>query len=53
MKTLEQIKEIISQYDELISLVGGKIKVAQKADYFLYNTHRCIESITFENDLVL
>lgn len=50
METLEQIQETVKKYNDLIVLIKEKIKVAAKADQRLYNTHRGIESITFEQD---
>lgn len=49
MENLEQIKEVINNYDNLITLVKAKIKVIEKID-IKYNTSRGIEGICFSSD---
>jgi len=49
MENLEQIKEVISNYDKLIALAKTKIKIMEEIDD-KYNTARGIESIEFYND---
>lgn len=52
MKNIEQIKEIISNYDKLIELAKNKISIMEDIDD-KYNTARGIETINFygENDV--
>lgn len=49
MENLEQIKEVINNYDKLIQLVYTKIDIMKKIDY-KYNTARGIECINFYGD---
>ncbi len=49
MENLEQIKEVISNYDKLIALVKTKIKIMEEIDN-KYNTARGIESVDFYSD---
>ncbi len=48
---LEQINEIITNYDKLYALAKSKIKVIEKLDS-QYNTARGIEEISFDGDSV-
>lgn len=48
---LEQINEIISNYDKLVVLAKEKIKFLESLDS-QYRTARGIESISFENEYV-
>lgn len=47
--TLEQIKQTISNYDELINLATDKIKLMGSLDS-IYDTARGIEEISFDGD---
>jgi hypothetical protein len=49
MENLEQIKEVINNYDKLIALAETKIKIMEEIDN-KYNTARGIESIDFYSD---
>ena len=48
---LEQINEIITNYDKLYALAKSKIEVIEKLDS-QYNTARGIEDISFYDDVV-
>ena len=48
---LEQINEIIANYDKLYALAKSKIEVIEKLDS-QYNTARGIEDISFYDDVV-
>lgn len=48
---IEQINEIIANYDKLCALAKSKIEVIEKFDS-QYNTARGIEEITFYGDVV-
>ncbi len=48
---LEQIEEIITNYDKLLDLTKSKIGVMEKLDP-QYNTARGIEEISFDGDVV-
>jgi len=48
---LEQINEIIANYDKLYALAESKIEVIEKLDS-QYNTARGIEEISFDGDVV-
>lgn len=49
---LEQIKEIINQYEELNKLARQKIAIMEEHDYDVYNTAKGIEEISFEDEIV-
>lgn len=48
---LEQINNIIRDYDKLVALAKSKIEVIERLDY-QYNTARGIEEISFDGDVV-
>ena len=51
MKTLEEIKEVINNYDKLIVLAKAKIKIMKEIDSN-YNTAKGIEEISFDDEIV-
>jgi hypothetical protein len=51
MKTIDQINDILINYDNLINHIDDTIKIMKEIDAF-YNTHRGIKDIHFDNSYV-
>ena len=52
MKTLEDIKKVISEYDELHSLARSKILLLESIDPVAFNTYKYVDEISFEMEHV-
>ncbi len=49
MKTINQIKEAINYYEELLTLTKHKISILESCDKTLYDTNNNIERIDFDS----
>lgn len=50
--TLQQIENIIAQYNSLVELTNNKINILEQHDREKYNTARGIEEMSFDKDCV-